>query len=284
MTTIRIALLALTGMAALAMPAKAEIRVAMGSVQVMNEGQTAPGDVASFENALRSAIAAAVEKAQSNGSCDVKAVDVSEQAIKGRQTEEMLQRRGYSQRNGLSESKVVVSDAVNGAAGFDNDGGLDYVLQVTNLVTNKTVAWVEGNVKKSNMTEMADKIAADLVDQMCKKKAYHYTVSMHDLVIDDMICDLTKPFTLSPKGKMSGLRYMFTPSGDKGGSFSIGGSAGGVPWSGGGSYTQQVSDTSGTLTMSGTWKVVAPVGGFSRNATIPGRLDAVTSTHCAAVD
>ncbi|MBN9083476.1 MAG: hypothetical protein J0I16_18365 [Rhizobiales bacterium] len=253
----------------------------MGNVMVMNEGQTAPGEVARFENALRSAIAAAVEKAQSSGRCDVKAVDVSQEAIRGRQTEEMLQNKGYSQKNGLSQSKVVVSDAVNGAAGFDNDGGLDYVLDVTNLVTGKTVAWLEGNVKNSNLIETADKIAADLVDQMCKKKVYHYTVSAHDLVIDHMICDLTKPFTLSPKGKMSGQRYTFTPSGETGGAFTLGGSAGGVPWSGGGSYTQTVSETSGTLTMNGTWKVLAPVGGFSRNASIPGRLEAVTSTQCA---
>ncbi|MDT2023334.1 hypothetical protein [Methylocella sp. CPCC 101449] len=255
--------------------------MAMGSVLVMNPGDTAPGQVASFENALRSAIAAAVEKAQSNGRCDVKAVDVSQEAIRGRQTEEMLQNKGYSQKNGLSQSKVVVSDAVNGAAGFDNDGGLDYVLDVTNLVTGKTVAWLEGNVKNSNLIETADKIAADLVDQLCKKKVYHYTVSAHDLVIDHMICDLTKPFSLSPKGKMSGQRYTFTPSGETGGAFSLGGSAGGVPWSGGGSYTQTVSDTGGTLTMNGTWKVSAPVGGFSRNASIPGRLEAVTSTQCA---
>lgn len=281
MTVVRNVLWALAGMMVLAMPATAEIRMAMGSVLVMNPGDTAPGQVASFENALRSAIAAAVEKAQSNGRCDVKAVDVSQEAIRGRQTEEMLQNKGYSQKNGLSQSKVVVSDAVNGAAGFDNDGGLDYVLDVTNLVTGKTVAWLEGNVKNSNLIETADKIAADLVDQLCKKKVYHYTVSAHDLVIDHMICDLTKPFSLSPKGKMSGQRYTFTPSGETGGAFSLGGSAGGVPWSGGGSYTQTVSDTGGTLTMNGTWKVSAPVGGFSRNASIPGRLEAVTSTQCA---
>lgn len=281
MTVVRNVLWALAGMMVLAMPATAEIRMAMGSVLVMNPGDTAPGQVASFENALRSAIAAAVEKAQSNGRCDVKAVDVSQEAIRGRQTEEMLQNKGYSQKNGLSQSKVVVSDAVNGAAGFDNDGGLDYVLDVTNLVTGKTVAWLEGNVKNSNLIETADKIAADLVDQLCKKKVYHYTVSAHDLVIDHMICDLTKPFSLSPKGKMSGQRYTFTPSGENGGAFSLGGSAGGVPWSGGGNYTQTVSDTGGTLTMNGTWKVSAPVGGFSRNASIPGRLEAVTSTQCA---
>ncbi|HEV2574132.1 MAG TPA: hypothetical protein VGU72_20530 [Beijerinckiaceae bacterium] len=281
MTVVRNVLWALAGMMVLAMPATAEIRMAMGSVLVMNPGDTAPGQVASFENALRSAIAAAVEKAQSNGRCDVKAVDVSQEAIRGRQTEEMLQNKGYSQKNGLSQSKVVVSDAVNGAAGFDNDGGLDYVLDVTNLVTGKTVAWLEGNVKNSNLIETADKIAADLVDQLCKKKVYHYTVSAHDLVIDHMICDLTKPFSLSPKGKMSGQRYTFTPAGETGGAFSLGGSAGGVPWSGGGSYTQTVSDTGGTLTMNGTWKVSAPVGGFSRNASIPGRLEAVTSTQCA---
>ncbi|OJY03042.1 MAG: hypothetical protein BGP04_14695 [Rhizobiales bacterium 62-17] len=281
MMVVRNALWALAGMVVLIQPAAAEIRIAMGNVMVMNEGQTAPGEVARFENALRSAIAAAVEKAQSSGRCDVKAVDVSQEAIRGRQTEEMLQNKGYSQKNGLSQSKVVVSDAVNGAAGFDNDGGLDYVLDVTNLVTGKTVAWLEGNVKNSNLIETADKIAADLVDQMCKKKVYHYTVSAHDLVIDHMICDLTKPFTLSPKGKMSGQRYTFTPSGETGGAFTLGGSAGGVPWSGGGSYTQTVSETSGTLTMNGTWKVLAPVGGFSRNASIPGRLEAVTSTQCA---
>lgn len=281
MMVVRNGLWALVGMMVLAMPATAEIRMAMGSVLVMNPGDTAPGQVASFENALRSAIAAAVEKAQSNGRCDVKAVDVSQEAIRGRQTEEMLQNKGYSQKNGLSQSKVVVSDAVNGAAGFDNDGGLDYVLDVTNLVTGKTVAWLEGNVKNSNLIETADKIAADLVDQLCKKKVYHYTVSAHDLVIDHMICDLTKPFSLSPKGKMSGQRYTFTPAGETGGAFSLGGSAGGVPWSGGGSYTQTVSDTGGTLTMNGTWKVSAPVGGFSRNASIPGRLEAVTSTQCA---
>lgn len=284
MTMIRNVLFVLTGLLALTAPAAAEIRIAVGSVLVGNAGNTAPADVASFENALRSAIATAVEKAQESGDCDITAVDVSKEAIKGRQTEEMLQQEGYSPDNGLAGSKVVVSDAVNGVAGFDNDGGLDYVLDVTNLVTGQTVAQLEGNVRKSNLFDEADKIATDLVAQMCQKKAYRYTVNEHDLVIDATICDLTKPFTVSPQGLMAGLSYAFTPAGEAGGTFTTSGSAGGVPWSGGGSYTQQVLDTGGTLTMDGTWTISSAVGSFSQSGAIQGRLEAVDSTHCAGTD
>lgn len=79
------------------------------------------------------------------------------------------------------------------------------------------------------------------------------------------ICSLVEPFTLTGNG----LTAHFTPASETGGSYTLSGSAGGVSWSGTGTYQVALGDarTSGTLTMSGTNTIASPVGTVSDSAT-----------------
>lgn len=78
------------------------------------------------------------------------------------------------------------------------------------------------------------------------------------------ICDLRKPFVIAG----TGLKLDFTPSGTSGGSYKLSGRAGGVAWSGGGSYTVAINEagTSGKLVASGVNTISTPKGTFSDSA------------------
>jgi hypothetical protein len=104
-------------------------------------------------------------------------------------------------------------------------------------------------------------------DKFCKPKAYQVTGSYNDLVINHTVCDLTKPFTMPGIGQSAGLRFSLTPNGD-GGSFTVGGRAGGVPWSGGGNYTVSTNDSGGKMALSGAWQLTSPMGVYGHSGTI----------------
>ena len=94
----------------------------------------------------------------------------------------------------------------------------------------------------------------------------------NDLVINDVVCDLTQPFVLHGSGATAGIALSMIPSGDGGGSFGVSGTAGGVPWSGGGSYTHNVGDKGGKMAITGTWTITSPVEKFSDSGTIKAKL------------
>ena len=76
--------------------------------------------------------------------------------------------------------------------------------------------------------------------------------------------------------------FSFTPADQKGGTFTVGGSGGGVPWSGGGSYTVTVNGEGGSMPIVGSWQIKTPVGVFGDSGTIPGKLTA--APDCKATD
>jgi hypothetical protein len=78
------------------------------------------------------------------------------------------------------------------------------------------------------------------------------------------ICSLTKPFTISG----TGLTLTFTPAGEAGGTYVLKGRAGGVPWSGSGTYTVKLdaSRNSGTLKTTGKNTIQSPMGAFTGQA------------------
>jgi DNA-binding protein YbaB len=260
--------------------ATAEIRIAVRSISAANT-QTAPLDARALENALRSAIIEAVEKARNNSRCEAKAIEISPEFIKDREVEKMLQKKGYASKDGLKIGKIVVSDVIDGVVGHNDDGGLDYLIQATNLVNNKVVARISGDTSKSRILDAAQSIADGIMEQACRKKSYRLQAQYNDLKIDDTVCDLTKPFGFNGLGPTAGIRFSLTPTGERGGTFSLSGPAAGVSWSGGGNYTQTVTESGGTLNMNGTWRITTPQGAFSDSGTISGKLTAFSSTACA---
>lgn len=78
------------------------------------------------------------------------------------------------------------------------------------------------------------------------------------------ICSLSKPFTISG----TGLTLTFTPQGEAGGSYVLEGKAGGVTWSGSGTYTVKLnaSRSSGTLKTTGKNTIQTPRGPFTGQA------------------
>jgi len=81
-------------------------------------------------------------------------------------------------------------------------------------------------------------------------------------------------FTIRGAGETAGIIFSSTPADETHGSFTVGGTAGGVPWSGGGSYTVASQDAGGRMSIVGSWQIETPVGVFGVSGTIPGRLTA----------
>lgn len=78
------------------------------------------------------------------------------------------------------------------------------------------------------------------------------------------ICDLRAPFEISG----TGLTLSMSPSGELGGTYTLSGNAGGVSWSGNGTYKVQLNESrnSGTLTTKGINVVHSPLGDYSDQA------------------
>ncbi len=89
------------------------------------------------------------------------------------------------------------------------------------------------------------------------------------------ICDLNKPFLIAG----SGYRLSFTPSSSSGGAYDLGGNAGGVPWSGGGTYTVALNSagTGGKLVATGVNKFRANGKMYSGEATAKFTLKQIDS-------
>jgi len=88
-----------------------------------------------------------------------------------------------------------------------------------------------------------------------------------------VICDLREPFTISG----SGLKLSFTPTDAGAGSYKLSGNAGGVSWSGNGSYTVALNDSanSGKLATKGVNTISTPRGTFSDEAVATFTLRAI---------
>jgi hypothetical protein len=89
------------------------------------------------------------------------------------------------------------------------------------------------------------------------------------------ICSLTRPFTISG----SGLTLDFTPKSETGGTYVLKGRAGGVPWSGSGTYTVRLngSRNTGTLKTTGKNTIQSPMGPFTGQAEASFKLRSITN-------
>ncbi|MGV8923941.1 MAG: hypothetical protein ACOH1L_11445, partial [Thermomonas sp.] len=94
-----------------------------------------------------------------------------------------------------------------------------------------------------------------------KKGGYRIVGGQNDFKADAIVCSIEGPFDI-PSG--AGIVMHMSPSGDQGGSWKQSGSAAGVKWSGGGTYTLKLgADGNGTLSATGTSTIATPMGAFS---------------------
>ncbi len=254
---------------AISVPAFAETRVAIREIIPHNpESGLAAKQI---RDSVDHELAALIEKAQEDGSCDIAMVDVGKTALDARDTEKMLQEKGYSPDGPPVVGEIKVSAFVDGVVGV-GDGDVTWIMRVSDAMTDKVMAKDEGFVSEGNILDAAPRIAKKLFDQLCKKKAWQVKARYNDLVINDVVCDLTQPFVLHGSGATAGIALSMTPSAAGGGSFGVGGEAGGVPWSGGGDYTHNAENKSGKMAITGTWTITSPVGKFSDSGTIKATL------------
>ena len=94
-------------------------------------------------------------------------------------------------------------------------------------------------------------------------QAYRMVGGAAKLKVDDVVCDITKPFTVSG----SNITLDFTPrEGDpSGGTYSYRGDFGKFSVSGTGTYTLQLTDRGGTIIGKGKGKATGPLGTFSNS-------------------
>ena len=103
-----------------------------------------------------------------------------------------------------------------------------------------------------------------------RRRGYRLQGHYGKLPVSATTCSLEQPFDVALS---IGLTMRFTPSGSEGGRWTLHGTAGGVPWSGGGGYALRLDDGGGgTLTSDGTATANSPVGAFSKP--VPVRLTA----------
>jgi len=111
-----------------------------------------------------------------------------------------------------------------------------------------------------------------------RKNPYSIEGGGGDLHFKGTICDLGAPFSAS--GTNWGLTLDFTPSSRTAGTYTLSGTAGGVPWTGNGNYTVTITGNGngGTLTTNGSNTVHSSVGDFSHTGTLNFQLSVIN--HC----
>jgi hypothetical protein len=171
---------------------------------------------------------------------------------------------GYAPKN-LAIEELRVDTFIDGVVGI-GDGDVTWIMQVTDG-DGKLIADDKGFLGEDKVTEAAEAIAKSLFDRLCGKKAYRAKGEYNDLTIDHTVCDLTRPFQLPGAGASAGILFSLAPKGD-GGSFTVGGMAAGVPWSGAGNYTVSLDGGGGAMALTGEWKITTPVGVFGDSGTI----------------
>lgn len=245
-----------------AMPAVGEQRIAVREVLPANPASELVAK--QIQHLVGSELVMLVEKAQAEGSCEAVIVDIGSTITEARATEKKLMDEGYAPKNLVIE-ELRVGTFIDGVVGI-GDGDVTWIMQVTDG-DGKLIADDKGFLGEDKVAEAAEAIARSLFDKLCKKKAYRAKGGYNDLTIDHTVCDLTKPFELPGTGASAGILFSLAPQGD-GGSFTVGGMATGVPWSGTGNYTVSLDSGGGAMALTGAWKITTPVGAFGDSGTI----------------
>jgi len=158
----------------------------------------------------------------------------------------------------------VTANAVTVFLGLftDTAGGLVKAAPWLGFITGPAVNYI----KETLGAVINDQVrAAEQLVPTCEVLAFKATGGGGEWSATGTICNIAKPFSLSG----TGLTVRMTPTGASGGSYTLTGDAGGVSWSGAGSYTVQRDrdGRGGTLTMKGTNTIKTPRGTFSGSGT-----------------
>ena len=133
----------------ISIPALAETRVAFREI--------IPHDPASelaakqIRDLVDHELAALIEKAQGDGSCDIAMVDVSKTVLDARDTEKMLQDKGYSPKGPPVAEAIKVSAFIDGVVGV-GDGDVTWIMRVSDATSDRVVAKDEGLCPKAKFS------------------------------------------------------------------------------------------------------------------------------------
>ena len=224
-----------------------------------------------FKSLVEGELTRQLLEAQESGKCDVRIFDLSPYNIETRNIEKGLQEDGITdQKTAVPIEEIPADTFVDGVVGMSS-GEVDYILDVSGMDGQSTIK-LEGSFPEQDMVEKAADIAKTLVGKLCSMKPFHVKGGMNDLVINQTVCDVTKPFTLRGSGASAGIRLTLAPSAEGLGDFVVSGNAAGVRWSGGGTYRLVVGESGGTLNLTGAWKISTPMGNFPGSGTIKTKL------------
>ena len=255
----------------LTVSAHAEIRVGVKEFVPGDAGSA--NTAAAIHDMLFNDLASQIVEAAAKRRCDISMIDISERSEEARQTEKGLQDGGLTDpATAVPIENLNVNTFVEGAVS-ESGGEISWHVEVV-AADGTRIAGDEGAVAEADRLSVTRKIAERLMSQLCPAKAWRLHARYNDLELDDVICDLSAPFKVRGKGQTAGIVFSFKPTGDKGGAFAIGGTAGGVPWSGEGTYTVDTHGETGEMPIKGSWRITTPVGSFGDAGTIPGKLSA----------
>lgn len=262
-----------------ALSAHAEMRV--GVKEFVPRDANSANSAAGVRDMLFNDLAAQVLEAAAKRRCDISMIDISQRTEEARQTEKRLQQGGHTDpATAVPVEPLDVNTFVEGAVG-ESGGEISWHVEVVGA-DGTPIAQDQGTVAEGERLSVTRKIAERLMSRLCPAKAWHLTAKYNDLMLDDVICDLSAPFNVRGKGETAGILFSFKPADDKGGAFTIGGTAGGVPWSGEGTYTVKTQGEAGEMPIRGAWRITTPVGSFGDAGTISGKLSA--APNCRAGD
>jgi len=268
----------LTSLGLLAVPAHAEIRVGVKDFVPRDAGSA--NTAAGIHDMLFNDLAAQILEAAAKRRCDISMIDISERSEEARRTEQRLQAEGHTDpATAVPVEPLNVNNFVEGAVG-ESGGEITWSVEVV-AADGTPIARDEGTVAEAERLSVTRKIAERLMSRLCPAKAWHLKARYNDLVLDEVICDLSQPFNVRGKGETAGIVFSFKPADDKGGAFTIGGTAGGVPWSGEGTYMVNTNGEAGEMPIKGSWRITTPVGSFGDAGTIPGELSAAPDCKTA---
>jgi len=226
---------------------------------------------------LGAMVESALVRAISDRGCPAEVVTLDPEMIAKVLKEIELQQSGaVDPATAVAPDPLVANTLVQGVV---SQSGAELIYFVEIVSTDgRRLAETSGIHRASDQFGLADRIAGEIAASLCPARSWHLRADYNDLVLDGPVCDITKPFSVPGQGQTAGIVFSFTPTAVGQGTFTLSGTAGGVPWTGGGTYqisTHSMLET-GSMVMQGAWQLTSPVGTFGDQATIYAKLTRIT--------
>jgi hypothetical protein len=137
------------------------------------------------------------------------------------------------------------------------------------------VALVLGEGSLEDLAGGTAEIARQLLEKACKPRPVRIEAGLNDLQLDDVVCDVSKPFSVRGAGQTAGIRFDMEPADAEEGAFTLTGTAAGVTWSGVGVYRIMEIEGRGAIALEGAWQLQSPMGTFGTTELIMGTVTPV---------